>query len=357
MARKEHITKNVNAQNRNGRLFEIFLNENKLTCVNGLPITQGLITRKRKYLSDMKESIIDFYVVCERVLPHITSMKIDNGKTHTLTNFHNIDSNGSAVSSDHNPLTMEVKLETAPMKRQKIELFNFKDINAQMIFKKITSDTEVFTKTVNKVCTMSDNADKWLRVVKSHCSKAFKKIRIRTRNIKPSTADAIISKRNKLVRQGKIIESRILYVEIAIMLSEEGRHKANMFTKYIDNDSSKCLSEMWKLKKNMFPKKAQTLPSAKINHHGQLVSDPKGLTKLIGEEYGQIRLRKRPSHLNNTEGKKIRMILIQLKMKIAATRVTSPFEMNDLEAVLKTLKSNKARDPEGIERTIFKNSI
>ena len=204
---------------------------------------------------------------------------------------------------------------------------------------------------------MSNNADKWLRVVKSHCSKTFKKIRIRTRNIKPSTADSIISKRNKLVRQGKIIESRILYVEIARMLSEEGRHKANMFTKYIDNDSSKCLSEMWKLKKNLFPKKAQTLPSAKINHHGQLISDPKGLTKLIGEEYGQIRLRKRPSHPKNTEGKKIRMILIQLKMKIAATRVTAPFEMNDLEAVLKTLKSNKARDPEGIERTIFKNSI
>ena len=47
-----------------------------------------------------------------------------------------------------------------------------------MIFKKITSDTEAFTKTVDKVCNMSDNADKWLRVVKSHCSKAFKKIRI-----------------------------------------------------------------------------------------------------------------------------------------------------------------------------------
>ena len=112
------LPKDVNDQNRNGRLFETFLNENKLTCVNGLPLTQGVITRKRKYLSEMKESIIDFYVVCERVLPYISSMKIDNGKTHTLTNFHNIDSNGSAVSSDHNPLTMEVKLETAHMKRQ-----------------------------------------------------------------------------------------------------------------------------------------------------------------------------------------------------------------------------------------------
>ena len=252
---------------------------------------------------------------------------------------------------------MEVKLKTAPMKRPKIELFNFKDIHAQILFKENTSDTEAFTNTVNKVCNLSEDADKWLRVVKSHCSKAFKKIRIRTRHIKPSTADSIISKRNKLVSLGKIIESRNLDVEIARIISEEGRHKANMFRKYIDNDSSKCLSEMWKLKKSLFPKKAPTLPSSKINYQGRLVSDPKELTQLLGEEFGQIRLRKRPSHPQNTEGKKIRMMLIQLKMKIAAKRVTAPFKMHDLEAVLKTLKSNKARDPEGIKRTIFKNSI
>ena len=31
--------------------------------------------------------------------------------------------------------------------------------------------------------------------------------------------------------------------------------------------------------------------------------------------------------------------------------------MADLECVLEELKSKKARDPEGIERTIFKNTI
>ena len=114
---------------------------------------------------------------------------------------------------------------------------------------------------------------------------------------------------------------------------------------------------MWELKKSLFPKKAQTLLSSKINYQGQLVSDPKELTNLLGEEYGRVRLRKRPTHPMNKDCKKLRLLLLQLKMKMSSQRFTPPFKMNDLETVLKSLKSNKARDPEGIERTIFKYSI
>ena len=181
------IPQDVNVQNRNGILFEHFLNENKLTCVNSLPLTQGLITRRRKYLSDIKESIIDFYVVCESVLPYVTSMKIDNCKTHRLTNYGKIDSMGSAVNSNHFPLTMEVKLETPASKHPKVEIFNFKDKNSQIVFKGITSETEEFTNVLDNRCNLSDNANNWLKVVKSHCKRAFKKIRIRTRSIKPWT--------------------------------------------------------------------------------------------------------------------------------------------------------------------------
>ena len=40
----------------------------------------------RMNLGVEKKSTIDFYVVCESVLPHIKRMKIDNGIEHTLTN-------------------------------------------------------------------------------------------------------------------------------------------------------------------------------------------------------------------------------------------------------------------------------
>ena len=191
-----------------------------------------------------KESTIDFYVVCERVLPYVTNMKIDNGKTHIITNYGSTDNTGHSVNSDHFPLTMEVKLEVPPSKVPKIEILNFKDTNGLIEFKENTSNTEEFTKIVGNVCTLSEDADKWIKAVKAHYNISFKKIRIRTRNIKPSNADRLISERNKLVQQGKVNDSRVLDVKIAKIISEEGRQKAAMFKKYMDNDTSSCLSEM-----------------------------------------------------------------------------------------------------------------
>ena len=74
-----------------------------LTCVNSLDITKGLKTRSRKVLNETKESTIDFFVVCEHVLPFVTKMEIDNHKNHTLTNFKQGE---DSVNSDHLPLVM-----------------------------------------------------------------------------------------------------------------------------------------------------------------------------------------------------------------------------------------------------------
>ena len=126
----------------------------------------------------------------------------------------------------------------------------------------------------------------------------------------------------------------------------------------MDKGETQPVSEMWKMKKKtLFPKKQRTLPSSKQNHIGKLVSEPKGLVKLLGMEYGEIRLRKRPVHPMHISHKHIREKLLGIKLNRAAKRNTLDLKMEDLENVLKGLKSNKARDPDGLIRTIFKNSI
>ena len=219
-----------------------------MICVNSLPLSEGLITRSRKCAGEVKQSTIDFYVVCVRVLPYVNSMKIDNGKVHMLTNYSNIDKDGIAVNSDHFPLAMEVNIEAAPIKKKKVEIYNFNDTNSQHIFKEITSTTRAFTDCFKDMHEMSKGAENWLKTVKAHCHKTFKKIRIRTKKIRLSAADNMITESNKLVRHGKQKEARILDVKIANIISEEGRLKALMFKKYTDSNSSACLSEMWKLK-------------------------------------------------------------------------------------------------------------
>ena len=352
----ELLPGDIHEQNRNGKLLQSFLKENRLTCVNSLPLTQGLITRSRTYKGKVKESTIDFYVVCERVLPLVTSMKICDDKEHKLTNYSMLNDKNEAVNSDHAPLVMEVKLEANPAKKVRTEIHNFEDNDSQLKFKESTSNTDAFTDCFQSLQPVLKQSDKWLQVVKTYINKSFKKIRIRPRRIRPSPADRLINKRNKLQKQGALQEVKSLDAQIAKIISEEGRKKSLMFKKFCDRNESGAMSEMWRLKKKLFPKKACALPSAKLDYRGKMITEPKELTKLIGEEYGRVRLRKRPTHPLNLEGKHIRKKLLKLKLRIASRRKTPQFQMKDLEMVLRSLKNKKARGPEGLSRTIFKES-
>ena len=50
------------------------------------------------------------------------------------------------MNSDHLPLKMEVELQAFPSKKEKKEILNFKEIEGQIRFKEITTNTEEFTK-------------------------------------------------------------------------------------------------------------------------------------------------------------------------------------------------------------------
>ena len=191
--------------------------------------------------------------------------------------------------------------------------------------------------------------------LKAHVNKSFKKIRIRPTKLRPSGADALINQRNKLLKHGDVDKIDLLDAQIAKTIAEEGRIKASMFRKFCNPNRSTVLSEMWQLKKNL--KKPTSLPSAKYQYQGKIVTEPKELTHLIREEYGKIRLRKRPCHPDNKINKPVRNKLLQLKLLMAKQRKTEKFKMTDLEKVLEGLKLNKARGPDGLSRTIFKKSI
>ena len=76
------------SQNRNGKLFQQFLERHPhLTVVNSLPICEGLITRKRWNDGKLEESVLDFFVVCDKILPFAEKMVIDEDKVHVLKLF------------------------------------------------------------------------------------------------------------------------------------------------------------------------------------------------------------------------------------------------------------------------------
>ena len=54
---------------------------------SSLPLFGGLITRSRLRDGKWEKSVLDFFVVCSRVLPFVTKMVIDERKQHILTNY------------------------------------------------------------------------------------------------------------------------------------------------------------------------------------------------------------------------------------------------------------------------------
>ena len=351
-------------QNRNGKLFQEFLERNShLTIVNSLSICEGLITRRRVKDGVLEESVLDFFVVCDLVLPHVTKMVIDESKKHVLTNYQAVRAGRKATDSDHFTEYMDIDLQIIKEKPVRQEVYNFKNQECQAKFKILTSQTKDFTNCFrNNNLSILNQVEKWRKVLKTYCSKAFKKIRIqKKRKLKPlnSELSRLIDERNKLMNAKSDNEEEIdkLNGNICEIEALENREKImKNFKSFSDNPDKLNLQQMWKMNKKLWPKCGNILPVAKKNHKGKLVSNPKAIKKLLAREY-KDRLRKRPVRPDFSDMRIRRKEIFKLKMKFAGNQRSPDWSMNDLEAALKNLKSNKSRDFEGYLNKIFKLNV
>ena len=69
--------------------------------------------------------------MCDRVLPYVVHMKIDEAKEFVLTNYTRVKTDGKATDSDHNTQYMDLSLEIENSKPKREEIFDFKNKKAQ----------------------------------------------------------------------------------------------------------------------------------------------------------------------------------------------------------------------------------
>ena len=90
-AGSEIIPGDPHNMNNNGKLFKEFLSNNShLTVVNSLDICKGIITRRRQTKHRLEESVLDVFVVCDKVLEYVTKMVVDEEKQFVLTNYNQL---------------------------------------------------------------------------------------------------------------------------------------------------------------------------------------------------------------------------------------------------------------------------
>ena len=73
------------------------MKRNNFTVVNSLPISEGIIPRRRNKNRILEESVLDFFVVCQMVLPYVTRMVIDESKEYVPTNYYPAKISGKAI--------------------------------------------------------------------------------------------------------------------------------------------------------------------------------------------------------------------------------------------------------------------
>ena len=229
---KTIIPNDPRLQNQNGKLMADFLKRNNLTVVNGLDLCKGLFTRVRKSKNTCEKSILDYFVVCSKILPLIQSMTID--QLNVPTNYTQVRKGGKSVDSDHVPLEMVIDLKIVPTRPTREIIYNFKSEQGIQLFKDITSSTKDFTNCFENMQPLQVQCEQWQTLLKSYCEQAFPKIRVRTKRLRQSQADYLIKERNIIKKKQDNNSSnneedtkvKKLEKEIANIIAEEERNKA-----------------------------------------------------------------------------------------------------------------------------------
>ena len=130
-------------------------------------------------------------------------MVIDESKKYVLTNYEQVCKGGTAHDTDHATEIMDINLSVLTEKPERREVLNFKDKEAQQLFKHETSKTREFTNCFRNDLPLCNQIENWRLVLKSFCRKSFKKIRIKKKTVKPLKPEIsnLINQRNILIKE------------------------------------------------------------------------------------------------------------------------------------------------------------
>ena len=221
----------------------------------------------------------------------------------------------------------------------------------------MTSDTVEFTRCFEGDSSLLSKVEDWRLVLDQNCRKSFKKIRIRPKQMRTLSGEMslLIDKRNHLKKescQNDLIEA--IEYKIADLEATENRNSVLKHFELMSNNPEYVnMQNVWKILNKLCPNYLPTLPSAKRNPKGILVTDHRELKELLSVEY-QNRLRTRAIRPGLEKITFLRKEIFEMNLKLSKSRTSDDWNMIDLENALADLKNNKSRDFEGYINEIFK---
>ena len=211
---------------------------------------------------------------------------------------------------------------------------------------------------INFEPSFDKQSTRWREILERYFRKCFKKVRI-TNKLKGKTKEIniLMEKRRELKRKPVLNEEeeeklKELEEIIAKKCEEMNKKKIVDNFKELEHQGDINNQGIWKIKNKYFPKIKPSLPTGKRNIKQQIITNPEEIKKLYLETF-KFRLRQRPVQPGFENILIEQKELFDLRLELAKSEKTQPWVMKNLEEALKSLKTGKCRDPEGIIREIF----
>ena len=115
-------------------------------------------------------------------------------------------------------------------------------------------------------------------------------------------------------------------------------------------------TNIWKEMRKAYPKKSNPLPTGVRNVQGKVITNPKE-KKNVTLEHFTHRMRKRKVKDEIKEIEALNTKLFKKRLNETKNVKSPPFEISELNKVLKSLKSGKSKDPDNYICELFKEGV
>ena len=187
----------------------------------------------------------------------------------------------------------------------------------------------------------------------------FRKIRV-TQNVerKQSKIDELMNAKKLIKRKRKLEqedEENIdeIKKEIIKEIADREYEKLENVMGNLDLDTN---TNIWKEMRKAYPSKSNPLPTGVNNAQGKLITNPKEKRKVTLDHF-QNRMRKRDIKDDTKEVDDLNTKLFNKQLYLAKLNKRPPFEIKELEKVLKSLKPGKSKDPDDYICELFKDGV
>ena len=178
----------------------------------------------------------------------------------------------------------------------------------------------------------------------------------------PSKIDELLNKKKAILRKHKLnIEDfkKVDIIEKEISEEIEDKEIEKLINVLGDLQTGKGktnTTNVWKQLRKAYPKKNNTLPTGVKNIEGKVINNPNEKKKVTLAHF-KHRMRTRTLMESVDEEVKENKTKFEHKLEEAKQNKSIPFKMEELEAVIKSLKTGKSKDPDKYIRELFREGV